>query len=234
MPSECATRCMSSHSSEVHLRRGMRARVSSSRISAPPPGIESRPPAIRRAVVSRTLRSGTSAMQPISAAQKQSKWTCGTGRRSGTGRALAVASVPSRFSPYLSGNFLPRGLYRVLRCGTYRAGEFEFPDSRNQTGAGALLIIQVQASQILLIERKINILGQISLESAWRQVELQSRALGNFADMREAIFARCLKVRNDFRCDRAAPGHPDRQDTRMARHLAPLLRNVVYKYHLNT
>jgi len=77
MPSECATRCMSSHSSEVHFSREMRARISSSKISAPPPGIESSPAAINRAIVSRTLRPETSAMQPISGAEKQCRWTCG-------------------------------------------------------------------------------------------------------------------------------------------------------------
>src|SRR3981189_3269115 len=126
----------------------------------------------------------------------------------------------------LSRNLLVRGIYP--------ADEFEFPESRNQTGAEALLKIQVQARQIFLIERIINILGQISLERAWRQIELQRRAFGNFANVREAIFPRRLKVRDDFRRDRAAMRHPNRQHARMAGHFAPLLHDVVNEQRLDT
>ncbi len=45
--------------------------------SAPPPGIESRPAAISRAMVSFTVSPETSAMQLISGAEKQCKCTCG-------------------------------------------------------------------------------------------------------------------------------------------------------------
>src|SRR5580693_6086942 len=48
MPSACASRCMLTHSSERHFNREIFARISSSRISAPPPGIESRPASRRR------------------------------------------------------------------------------------------------------------------------------------------------------------------------------------------
>ena len=43
MPSLCASRCTDSHSSDLHFRRAMRCRTSSSRISAPPPGIDCKP-----------------------------------------------------------------------------------------------------------------------------------------------------------------------------------------------
>src|SRR5439155_12254552 len=46
-------------------------RTSSSRISAPPPGMDCRPASIRRRMVSSTLSSLTSAMQRISGAEKQ-------------------------------------------------------------------------------------------------------------------------------------------------------------------
>ena len=71
MPSWCAVRCTSIHSCVVHFRRLMRWRTSSSRISAPPPGMESRPASLRRAMVSRRLRPLTSAMFMISGAEKQ-------------------------------------------------------------------------------------------------------------------------------------------------------------------
>ena len=47
-PARCATRITSSHSSVVHLSGAIWRRTSSSRISAPPPGIESSPAAISR------------------------------------------------------------------------------------------------------------------------------------------------------------------------------------------
>src|SRR6266446_3783059 len=119
--------------------------------------------------------------------------------RSSASRCVSPIAIESLFYR----NLLVRGIYP--------ADEFEFPESRNQTGAEALLKIQVQARQILLIKRIVNILGQISLERARRQIELQRRAFGNFANVREAIFTRRLKVRDDFRRDRAATRHPDRQ-----------------------
>src|SRR5580658_5862561 len=65
MPSEWAVRCTSIQSSVPHFRRLMRWRTASSRISAPPPGIESRPASRRRSIVSRRDRPLTSAMLKI-------------------------------------------------------------------------------------------------------------------------------------------------------------------------
>ena len=71
MPSECAVRCTSIHSWVPHFSRLMRWRTASSRISAPPPGIESSPASRSRAMVSRSDRPLTSAMFVISGAEKQ-------------------------------------------------------------------------------------------------------------------------------------------------------------------
>src|SRR5467141_2360329 len=69
-PSEWATRCISSQSSLVHFSRAIFARTSSSRISAPPPGMDCRPASISRWIVSRMLISLTSAMHRISGADE--------------------------------------------------------------------------------------------------------------------------------------------------------------------
>ncbi len=71
MPSACAVRCTSIHSCVPHFSRLIRCRTSSSRISAPPPGIESSPASRSRAMVSRSDKPLTSAMFVISGAEKQ-------------------------------------------------------------------------------------------------------------------------------------------------------------------
>src|SRR6185437_6965216 len=77
MPSWCAVRCTLSQSSVRHFRRAMRWRTSSSRISAPPPGMESSPASRRRLIVSSMLSPLTSAKWMISEAEKQCRWTLG-------------------------------------------------------------------------------------------------------------------------------------------------------------
>ena len=74
MPSGCAVRCTSIHSCVEHFSRLMRWRTASSRISAPPPGMESRPASRSRAMVSRRVRPLTSAMLVTSGAEKQCRW----------------------------------------------------------------------------------------------------------------------------------------------------------------
>ena len=66
-----------------------------------------------------------------------------------------------------------------------------------------------------------------ALEFARRQIELERCAFGNFADVREAVFAGGLKIGNDFRRDGVPPRRPDRQHARLARHLTPLLGDVI-------
>src|SRR5579864_9232517 len=101
--------------------------------------------------------------------------------------------------------------YKNLPRDPHAVGKFHFARSRNQSGPRTLLIIPPQARQILLIQRKINVLSQIALQFARGNFQLQGRALGDFANARQAIIARGLKIRGDFRRDRAAPRHPDRQ-----------------------
>ena len=92
-PSACAVRCICSHSSAVHFSREMRARISSSRISAPPPGIESRPASRRRTMVSRTESPETSAMQRISGAEKQCKCILRKARLDGPQQPFVIIDV---------------------------------------------------------------------------------------------------------------------------------------------
>jgi hypothetical protein len=66
MPSSMGGRMTSSHSLVLFLNGLIRLRISSSRISAPPPGSESMPAACSRASTSRMLRSSSCAMWMIS------------------------------------------------------------------------------------------------------------------------------------------------------------------------
>ncbi len=103
-PSEWAMRCTSSHSSLVHFKRAILPRISSSRISAPPPGIESSPASISRWIVSRTLSSLTSAMHSISGAEKQCRCTCGYRDLQRAQQILVVADLQVRMQSALQKN----------------------------------------------------------------------------------------------------------------------------------
>src|SRR4029077_19194397 len=108
----------------------------------------------------------------------------------------------------------------VAQC---RAGKFERAIARNEPGPSGLFKKQAQAREIFLVEVEIDVIGQIALERARRQLELHRSGFGNFAESLEAILLRRLKIRDDFRRDCVAPARPDREDTLLDSHFLPFI-----------
>src|SRR6266700_6048166 len=66
---------------------------------------------------------------------------------------------------------------------------------RNETELGSVLEIQLQASAVLRIERKVDIVSQVGFERALRQLQVLRRFVADFAEMRESEIACSQKIR---------------------------------------
>src|SRR5579864_4953890 len=108
--------------------------------------------------------------------------------------------------------------------------KFDRPRSRNQPRSRALLKIQIQPGKIFIIQRKIDIVPQIAFQRTRGQVELHRSRLRDVFDVREPEFLRRLEIGHHFRSNLLVSPGPDSQHARLARHFAPLIRNVVHKH----
>ena len=89
---------------------------------------------------------------------------------------------------------------------------------------------ELKAGEVFFVEAVVDIFPEVTLESAWRQIELDGGGFGNFADAFDAVLFRRLKIGDNFRRDYVAASRPDCEDARLAGHLAPLIGDIVDKH----
>ena len=87
-PTECATRCTSSHSSVFTLSGHRIARTSSSRISAAVPGIVSSPAS--RALIRKSSKESPVRLEPLTISIGENACTCIDGTRALTARTRSA------------------------------------------------------------------------------------------------------------------------------------------------